>query len=147
MKKNFLLIFFFVFIFFPEKAFSLTWDQKKNSSYGRNAQDNSASTIETGYHAPNNSYFPNCRKLNLNYFGLKQGKKITYDLNSKLVVIENGIYDCGYADESKKALGFSIFEGIIENLDTNSIQIIYKTDDLKKYFYQKNSDGSWYYYQ
>jgi hypothetical protein len=145
MKKNFLLIIFFAFIFIPEKAFSLTWDQKKNSSFGRNVQDN-ASAVETGYHAANNSDFPNCRKLNLNHSGLKQGKKITYDVNGKLIFTENGIFDCGYADTSKTKLGFSIFEGIVENFDTNSVQIIFKTDDFKKYFYQKNSDGSWYYY-
>ena len=146
MKKNFLLIIFFVFIFIPEKAFSLTWDNKKNSSFGRNNQESSATVDGIGYYSDNNSYFPNCRKLNLNFTGLKQGKKITYDLNGKLIAIENGIYDCGFAGASGKIPGFSIFEGIIENYDTNSVMIVFKYDDFKKYYYQKDADGSWIYY-
>jgi hypothetical protein len=136
----------FVLLFFvatPQKAFSLTYDKKTNKQFSYAQQSNFGYAEEEGYFGKNNSDFKNCKELNANYSGMRQGKRISYDNGGKLVAIETGIFDCAYNADNKHAL--YMMEGIIEYHNRNSIALYFKTDYSNLYIYEK-TNGTWYYY-
>ena len=143
MNKIFLFLFFLTFIIFPERTFALIYDNKTNKQLSVGQKSDAGYTNEQGHFGINNSDFTNCKKLNANYSGLKQGKKIHYDKSNKLIAIENGIFDCAYNINNQPA--FYLQEGLIEYHDRDSIILHYRIDGDKQYIYEK-TNGVWFSY-
>ena len=78
MNKIFIFLFFLTFIIFPERTFALIYDNKTNKQLSVGQKSDAGYTNEQGHFGINNSDFTNCKKLNANHSGLKQGKKIHY---------------------------------------------------------------------
>jgi hypothetical protein len=142
MKKT-LLIFFIFLVTIPHQAFSLTYDKKTNKQLFADGKISGGYTDEIGHYGKNNSDFENCKKLNANYSGLRQGKKIHYSSDKKLKAIENGIFDCAYTSDN--AVAFYLVEGIIEYHDRNSVILHFKNDFSNQHIYEK-MNGAWVYY-
>jgi len=143
MNKIFLFLFFLTFIIFPERTFALIYDNKTNKQLSVGQKSDAGYTNEQGHFGINNSDFTNCKKLNANYSGLKQGKKIHYDKSNRLIAIENGIFDCAYNINNQPA--FYLQEGLIEYHDRDSIILHYRIDGDKQYIYEK-ANGVWFSY-
>lgn len=140
MNKIFLFLFFLTFIIFPERTFALIYDNKTNKQLSVGQKSDAGYTNEQGHFGINNSDFINCKKLNANSSGLKQGKKIHYDKSNKLIAIENGIFDCAYNINNQPA--FYLQEGLLEYHDRDSIVLHYRIDGDKQYIYEK-TNGVW----
>jgi hypothetical protein len=143
MNKIFLFLFLLVLTIFPERTFALIYDNKTNKGLSVGEKSDAGYTNEQGHFGINNSDFENCKKLNANYSGLKQGKKIHYDKSNKLIAIENGIFDCAYNINNQHT--FYLQEGLIEYHDRDSIVLHYRTDGDKQYIYEK-TNGVWFSY-
>lgn len=140
MNKIFIFLFFLTFIIFPERTFALIYDNKTNKQLSVGQKSDAGYTNEQGHFGINNSDFTNCKKLNANHSGLKQGKKIHYDKSNKLIAIENGIFDCAYNINNQPS--FYLQEGLIEYHDRDSIMLHYRIDGDKQYIYEK-ANGVW----
>jgi hypothetical protein len=143
MKNILLSLIFLTFITFPERTFALIYDNKTNKQLSVGQKSDAGYTNEQGHFGINNSDFTNCKKLNANYSGLKQGKKIHYDKSNKLIAIENGIFDCAYNINNQPT--FYLQEGLIEYHDRDSIILHYKIDGDKQFIYEK-TNGVWFSY-
>ena len=141
--KNIFIIFFLFFITFPQHAFSLTYDKKTNKQLFADGKASAGYTEEIGHFGINNSDFENCKKLNANYSGLRQGKKIHYSPDGKLKAIENGIFDCAYTSDNTVA--FYLLEGFIEYHDRNAVMLHFKNDFSNQHIYEKQN-GVWLFY-
>lgn len=127
----------------PQQAFSLTYDRKTNKQLFAEGKVSGGYTDEIGHFGINNSDFENCKKLNFNASGLRQGKKIHYNSDGKLKAIENGIFDCAYTSDNRVAL--YMIEGITEYPDRNSVMLHFKNDYSNQHIYEK-FNGAWVYY-
>ena len=134
MKKIFLFLFLLALIFFPNKAFSLTYD-KKSSKGWVNYKESKMDT--EGFFGIASS----CLTLGEERsYGLIQGTMIGY-LDGGVRDFQKGIFDCRTSKDSK--IRFSITEGLVEFTKPYEIQVYFKTQDNIHYVYRK-IDGKWY---
>ena len=135
MKKIFLSLFILALIFFPDKAFSLTYD-KKSSKGWVNYKETKMDT--EGFFGVASS----CLRLGAEgSYGLIQGTMIGY-LDGGVRDFQKGIFECRTSIDSK--IRFSITEGLVEFTKPYEIQLFYKTQDNIHYVYRK-IDGKWYF--
>ena len=136
MKKIFLFLFLFAIIILPEKAFPFTYGKQTTPGV---IKDKKASAIEEGFFGTES---PTCKKLGDNQRYLKQGSQTVY-LDGKIRDVTKGVFDCKYRYDGK--IGGFLIEGLIEFVETNEIQIPFKTELGVDHIYNKR-EGKWYYY-
>jgi len=138
MRKVTLVFFYFLFfIFISEKAFSLTYDKKVNRDIVFEDGAKGGRSESEGFYGSSFDFFPNCKKMNTNFSGLRQGLKVFYKSDGSIFTSENGIYDCV---KVPTRVGFGLIEGVTEK--PGLITIHFKRDASTQYFYWKQ-DNIW----
>ncbi len=127
---------FFVFLFilgFNNAALSLSWEKTENRNNVKLPGNVYGYSIGEGHWGNKLEEFTNCKKFNQFLGkGLRQGNKTFYNFDNKIVIYEKGLFDCLYF---KDTVRFGIVEGISETIDSGSIAIHFKRDNLKRYIY------------
>ena len=140
MKKILLSLFFYFIIITPEKAFSLTYD-KKTQSTNITLSDGSSGKAETEGFFGFGEEATNCKKFNYKLNQLRQGQIIFYTNKGSVSGIEKGLFDCRLDNNNKPI--YTIWEGVSEDYLSNTIMLSYMNDQTNHYTYAKRNNN-WY---
>ena len=132
------LIILFFFMVISNIAFALTWDKKINPQIINNDGSKTGESKDEGFFGINFNFFPNCKKFNANFSGLRQGLKVYYNTDGTIHSSENGIFDCYRANNT---IGFGLVEGITVSPGLTAIH--FKREGLVRYVYFK-TNNIWY---
>lgn len=134
-----ILTIFVILILLPTKAFSLTYDKRVNTDIIFQDGTKGGKSETEGFWSDGNQFFPSCKRMNVNLFGLRQGLRVFYKPDGSIHSSENGLYDC---QVSFGRTAFGIVEGVAEL--PNFVTVHYKRDSTTRYYYSKQNN-IWYF--